>query len=102
MYFYQLCDVFFDLYKPFPPDPRRPVPMLFMFISTYHCLKGILGLDVGGATKNKLKDTNSIFPMTNVTVLSVFHTRAQKEYRKVLEMKSTSILNILAHLLLEN
>ena len=41
------------------------------------------------------KDTNYIFPMTNVTVLSVFRTHAQKEYRKVLKMKSTSILYIL-------
>ena len=40
--------------------------------------------------------------MTNVTVLSIFPTHAQKEYRKVLEMKSTSILNILALLFLEN
>ena len=34
--------------------------------------------------------------MTNVTILGVFHTHAQKEYSKVLEMKSTYILNILA------
>ena len=40
--------------------------------------------------------------MTNVTVLSVFRTHAQMEYRKVWEKKSTSILNILARLLLEN
>ena len=40
--------------------------------------------------------------MTNVTVLSVFRTHAQSEYSKVLEMKSTSILNVLALLLLEN
>ena len=61
----------------------------------------MLGLG-GKASKNKLKHTNFIFPMTNVTVLSVFRTHAQMEYRKVLEMKSTSILNILALLLLEN
>ena len=40
--------------------------------------------------------------MTNVTILSVFRTHAQKEYRKVLEMKDTLILNILALLLFEN
>ena len=40
--------------------------------------------------------------MTNVTILSVFRTHAPKEYRNVLEMKSTSILNILALLLCEN
>ena len=37
--------------------------------------------------------------MTNVTILCVFRTHAQKEYGKVLEMKITSILNILALLL---
>ena len=40
--------------------------------------------------------------MTNVTILSIFRTHAQKEYRKVLEIKGTHILNILAHLLFEN
>ena len=58
--------------------------------------KGHLGSRGGKASKNKLKDTNFIFPMTNVTILGVFRTHAQKEYSKVLEMKSTYILNILA------
>ena len=40
--------------------------------------------------------------MTNVTILSIFRTHAQKEYRKVLEMKGAYILNILALLLFEN
>ena len=40
--------------------------------------------------------------MTNVTILSVFRTHAQNEYRKVLEMKGTYILNILALLLIGN
>ena len=40
--------------------------------------------------------------MTNVTILSIFRTHAQKEYHKVLEMKGTYILNILALLLFEN
>ena len=40
--------------------------------------------------------------MTNVTILSIIHTHAQKEYRKGLEMKDTYILNILALLLFEN
>ena len=40
--------------------------------------------------------------MTNVTILSIFRTHAQKEYRKVLEMKGTYILNIIALLLFEN
>ena len=34
--------------------------------------------------------------MTNVTLLGVFRTHAQKEYGNVLEMKSTYILNNLA------
>ena len=72
-----------------------------MFIATYRCLKGILGLgEGGGASKNKLKDTSFIFPMTNVTILGVFRTHAQKEYGKVWEMKSIPIFNILALLLL--
>ena len=50
----------------------------------------------GGASKNKLKDTSFIFPMTNVTILGVFRTHAQKEYGKILQMNSTYILNILA------
>ena len=41
--------------------------------------------------------------MTNVTTLkSIFRTHAQKEYRKVLEMKGFYILNILELLLFEN
>ena len=40
--------------------------------------------------------------MTNVTILSIFRTHAQKEYRKVLKMKDTYIHNILALLLFEN
>ena len=34
--------------------------------------------------------------MKNVTILGAFRTHAQKEYGKVLKMKSTYILNILA------
>ena len=40
--------------------------------------------------------------MTNVTILGVIRTHAQKEYGKVWEMKSTPILNILALLLFLN
>ena len=40
--------------------------------------------------------------MTNVTMLSIFGTHAQKEYCKVLEMKGMYILHILALLLFEN
>ena len=34
--------------------------------------------------------------MTNITILRIFRTHAQKEYHEVLEMKGTYILNILA------
>ena len=54
------------------------------------------------ASKNKLKDINFIFPMSNVTILGVFHTHVHKEYGYVWEMKSTPILNILALLLFLN
>ena len=40
--------------------------------------------------------------MTNITILGVLRTHAQKEYSKVLEMKSTYILNILALLFFLN
>ena len=40
--------------------------------------------------------------MANVTILSIFRTHAQKEYRKVSKMKGTYILNILARLHFEN
>ena len=56
----------------------------------------------GKASKNKLKDACFIFSMTNVTILSIFRTHAQKEYRKVSKMNSTYILNILALLLFGN
>ena len=64
-------------------------------INIYNICKGHLGSRGGKASKNKLKDTSFIFPMTNVTILGVFRTHAQKEYGNVLEMKSTYILNIL-------
>ena len=67
--------------------------------------KGHLGSMGGGggeASKNKLKDASLIFSMTNVTILRIFRTHAQKEYHKVLEMKGNYILNIFALLLFEN
>ena len=63
--------------------------------------KGHLG-SRGRVSKNKLKDTSFIIPMINVLILSVFRMHAQNVYHKDLEMKSTSILNILALLLFEN
>ena len=105
VYFCQIFNVFFRLYNPLPPppplDPRRHLHMLYICIATFNCPKGILGLG-GKASKNKLKDANFSFSVTNVTILSIFRTHAQKEYRKVLEMKGTFILNILALLLFEN
>ena len=68
-------------------------------INIYNICKGHFGSMGRKASKNKLKDTSFIFPMTNVTILGVFHTHAQKEFGKVLEMKSTPIHNILALLL---
>ena len=70
-------------------------------INIYNICKGHFGSSGGGgggwkASKNKPKVTSFIFPMTNVTILGVFPTHAPMEYGKVLEMKSTYILNILA------
>ena len=62
-----------------PLDQRRPLYMLYTFITKCHCPNGILGLG-GKATKNKLKDTSFTFPVTNVTILSIFCTHAQKGY----------------------
>ena len=68
---------------------------------TFICPKGIL--DLGGkASKNKLKDTSFIFSLTNITILSIFRTHAQKEYCKVLETKGIYILDNLVLLLFEN
>ena len=97
-----MIDVFFRLYNPFPPlDPRRPLHMLYIYIMTSNCPKGILGL-AGEASKNKLKGTSFIFSMTNITILSIFRTHAQKEYCKVLGRKDIYILNNLELLLFEN
>ena len=40
--------------------------------------KGHLGSWGGKASKNKLKETIFNFPMTNVTILGVFRTHAQR------------------------
>ena len=83
-----MFDVFLASTTLSPLDPRRPLHMLYIFIATCHCQKGILGLG-GKASKNKLKDTSFTFPVTNVTILSIFRTHAQEGYCKVLEMNST-------------
>ena len=85
----------------FPLDPKRPLHMLYMFIATCHCPKGILGLG-GKHLKTNLKTPVFIFPVTNVTILSIFRTHVQEGYCKVLEMNSISILCSLALLLFEN
>ena len=91
-----------SLIQPLSPlDPRRPLHMLYIYILTFNCPKGILGLG-GEASKNKLKDTSFIFLMTNIKILSIFRTHVQKEYCKVLETKGIYILNNLVLLLFEN
>ena len=72
--------------------------MLCMYVasSDISLSKVILGLG-GKASTNKLKDSNFNFLMTNTTI---FRMHAQVEYLKFLELKSTSIFNILALLLL--
>ena len=84
---------------PFPPRPKTP--LLFICIATFNCPKGTLGLG-GKASKNKLKGASFIFSLTNVTILSIFRTHGQKEYRKVSKMMDAYILNILELLLFEN
>ena len=69
---------------------RREMPFTFV-VNVYSDMslsKGHLG-SRGESIKNKLKDTSFIFPMTNILILGVFRMHAQKEYGKVLEMKST-------------
>ena len=75
--------------------------MLYIYTMTSNCPKGILGLG-GKASKNKLKDTSFIFSMTNIAILSIVRTHAQKEYCKGLETKDIYILNNLVLLLFEN
>ena len=70
----------------FPPRPKMAFGQRHVAINIYNICKGHFGV----------KDTSFIFPLTNVTILGVFRTHAQKEYVKVLEMTYTHILNILA------
>ena len=64
---------------PPPPIPRCPLDN-DMSLYTFTTCKGHLG-PRGKASKNKLKDTSFIFPMTYVTILCIFRTHAQKEIR---------------------
>ena len=97
-----MFDVFFGLYNPFPPlDPKRPLHMLYMFLVTYHCPKGILGL--GGESILKQTERHQFhLSMTSVKILIKYSTHEQNEYHNVLEMKITFNLNILTLILFEN
>ena len=88
---------------PPPPRPKMPFTYVVNVNSDMSLSKWHLGSSGGGgeASKNKVKDTIFIFPMTNVTFLGVLRTLAQKEYGKVWEMQSIPILNILALLFLK-
>ena len=104
VYFCQMIDVFFLLYNPFPAppppplDPRRPLHMLYIYIMTFKCPKGILGLRGEHLkTRHQIRLFN-----TNITIFSMFRTHAQKEYCKVLETKGVYMPNNLLLLLLEN
>ena len=83
----------------FPPRPKMPFTYVVNVYSGMSLSRGHLGSRGGKTSKNKLKYTSFIFPMTNATILVVFRTHAQKEYGKVWEIKSTPILNISAILL---
>ena len=74
-----------------PPRPKTPFTYVVYVYSDMSLPKGHLG-SRGKASKNKLKDTSFTFPVTNVTILSIFRTHAQEGYCKSLEMNSTSIL----------
>ena len=45
-----MIDVFFRLYNPHPPplDTKRSLHMLYIYILTFNCPKGTLGLGGGG------------------------------------------------------
>ena len=66
----------------FPPRPKMPFGQRRVAINIYNICKRHFR-SRGEASKNKLKDTRFIFPMTNATILGVFRTHAQKEYGKV-------------------
>ena len=91
--------------NPFPPRPKTPFTYVIYLYSDIQLSEGHVGSRGGGggeASKNKLKNASFIFSMTNVKIISIFRTQAQKEYRKFFEMKGTYILNILELLLFEN
>ena len=63
------------------PRPKMPFTYVVDVYSDMSSSKGHHGSrGWGEASKNKLKDTSFIFPMTYVTILGVSRTHAQKEY----------------------
>ena len=63
-----------------PPRPKILFRYVVNVYSDMSLSNGHLGSRRGGggeASKNKLKDTSFNFPMTNVTILSVFRMHAQ-------------------------
>ena len=68
-----------------PPRPKMHFAQQHVAINIYNICKGHFGSRGGGASKNKLENTSFIFPMTNITILGVFRTHAQKEYGKGLQ-----------------
>ena len=85
--------------------PKMSLGQRHVAINIYNICKGHFASRCGGGgevSENILKYTSFIFPMTNNTILGVFRMHAQKEYSKVLQMKSTYILNILALLFFLN
>ena len=89
-----MIDVFFGLYNPFFPRRKKSFTYVVYVYDNISLSKGNLR-SMGEASKIKLKDTIFIIPMTNVLILSIPRTHAQNVYNKILEMKSTSVLNIL-------
>ena len=83
---------------PFHLRPKTPFTYVVYVYSDMSLSKGHLG-SRGGKHIKKLKDTSFTFPVTNVTILSIFRTHAQGGHCKVLEINSTSILYSLALLL---
>ena len=97
----------FSLIQPLPHHPPRPKTPFTHVVYLYNDVqlsKEHLGSSGGGgeASKNQLKDASFIFSMTNITILSIFRTHAQKEYCKVLETKGIYIFNNFVLLLFEN
>ena len=70
--------------------------MLCMYVAVFHCPKVSWVKEVEGASKNKLKDSND-----KRHILAYF-VGIRKEDIKLLDLKSTSILNISALLLFKN